>query len=79
MHNNNNKDLDDNGKLHQKYVNKRVNAGKEGISFELSFDEYCQLVRDAGLKSSDLGFTGEQPVMSLELLNQDVERLKGNL
>ncbi len=28
---------------------------------------------------SDLGFTGEQPVMSLELLNQDVERLKGNL
>ena len=27
----------------------------------------------------DLDLTGEKPVMSLELLNQDVERLKGNL
>ena len=55
---NNNKDLDDNGKLNRKYNNKRSNAKKEGIPFELSFDEYCQLVRDAGLKSSDLGLTG---------------------
>lgn len=28
---------------------------------------------------NDLGLTGEKPVMSLDLLNQDVERLKGNL
>lgn len=49
---------DDDGKLRQRYSNKRVNAQKEGIEFNLSYEEYCQLVSDACLKSSQLGFSG---------------------
>ena len=51
--------VDDDGKIQQRYCNKRVNAAKEGIDFELSFEEYCTLVKEAGLKSSQLGFTGD--------------------
>lgn len=58
------KHLDDDGKLKQKYRNKRANARKEGLECELSFDEYCTLVESAGLKSSDLGFSGKKYVLA---------------
>lgn len=57
-------ELDDDGKLKRRFINKRVNAAKEGISFELTFPEYQKLVRKAGLVSSQLGFTGEDYVLA---------------
>lgn len=56
--------IDDDKKLKRKYINKRVNAAKEGIDFLLSFEDFCQLVLDAGLVSSDLGFTGKMYVLA---------------
>ena len=56
--------VDDDGKLKQRYVNKRVNSKSEGIEFHLTFYEYCKLVADAGLVSSDLGFTGKGYVLA---------------
>lgn len=50
-------DIDDDGKLLQKYRNKKVNARKEGIEFDLAFKDLCILLANAGLKSSDWGFT----------------------
>ena len=54
--------LDDDGKLYQKYINKRVNAKKENIEFNLSFEEYKLLMIKGGYKSSDLGFTGKNTI-----------------
>ena len=56
-------ELDDDGKLIQRWRNKCVNAKKEGIECKLTFDEYCTLVKEAGLVSSQLGFTGEKYVL----------------
>ena len=56
--------LDDDGKLKIKWSNKRVNAKAENIPFELTFEEYLELVDDAGLKSSQLGFTGQGYVLA---------------
>lgn len=50
--------IDDDGKLKQRFYNKRVNAKKEGIGFNLSLDEFVKLVVDANIKSSDLGIKG---------------------
>lgn len=55
--------VDDDGKLKQRYYNKQVNARAENIDFELTFYEYCLLVWEAGLVSSQLGFTGENYVL----------------
>lgn len=56
--------VDDDGKLKRKWINKRVNAEKENIQFNLSFDEFVFLVEQANLKSSDLGFTGKNYVLA---------------
>lgn len=56
-------ELDDDGKLIRHWRNKCVNAKKEGLECKLTFDEYCQLVKKAGLKSSQLGFTGDGYVL----------------
>ena len=56
--------VDDDGKLRQRWNNKRVNAEKENIPFALSFEEYTVLVEQAKLKSSDLGFTGKNYVLA---------------
>ena len=56
--------VDDDGKLRQRYNNKCVNAKKEGLLCKLTFDEYCQLVYDAGLFSSQLGYKGEGYVLA---------------
>lgn len=55
--------LNDDGKLRRRYSNKRVNAQKENIPFNLTYEQYIELVNDAGLKSSQLGFTGEGYVL----------------
>jgi len=44
--------IDDDRKLKQKFKNKKVNASKENIRFELSFDDIIKLLEDAGIKSS---------------------------
>lgn len=56
--------VDDDGKLKRRWINKRVNAEKESIPFNLTYDEYVQLVESAGLKSSNLGFTGDNYVLA---------------
>ena len=58
------KELDDDGKLYRRYINKCINAKSEGLICELTFDEYCLLVKNAGLKSSNLGFTGDKYVLA---------------
>lgn len=55
--------LNDDGKLKRRYTNKRVNAQKENIPFDLTYEQYMDLVNEAGLKSSQLGFTGEGYVL----------------
>lgn len=55
--------LNDDGKLKRRYINKRVNAKKENIPFNLTYEQYMDLVNEAGLKSSQLGFTGEGYVL----------------
>ena len=57
-------ELDDDDKLIQKWRNKKVNAKQEGLECLLTFEEYCLLVKEAGLKSSQLGFTGEGYVLA---------------
>ncbi len=59
-----NLDVDDDGKLHQKYLNKKINARYEGIDFNLTYDEFAQLVRDANLISSNLGYTRDNYVLA---------------
>lgn len=57
-------EIDDDGKIYMRYSNKRYNAKAEGIGFELTFAQYCKLVHDAGLKSSDLGYKGNKYVLA---------------
>lgn len=38
------KDVNDDGKLQQRYQNKKVNALKENLKFLLSYEEYCSHV-----------------------------------
>ncbi len=69
--------LDDDGKLYQKYLNKKVNAEKEGLHCLLTFDEFCELLRQAGLKSSDIGFKSEKKYV-LARYNDKGDYVKGN-
>jgi hypothetical protein len=50
--------LDDDGKLYQRFLNKRINANHEGLKFCLDFEAFCHLMRKAGIKSSDCGVKG---------------------
>lgn len=57
-------DVDDDGKLRKKYNRKKGNAKNiQHIEFKLSFQDYVNLVYDAGLKSSDLGYKGKGYVL----------------
>ena len=56
--------INDDGKLKQRWKNKRVNAKAEELECNLTYDEFCQLVYDAGLVSSQLGFTGDCYVLA---------------
>lgn len=51
--------LNDDGKLYNKWKLKCSNAKTMGNECYLSFDDYCKLVQDAGLMSSQLGISGE--------------------
>lgn len=57
-------EVDDDNKIKQRYYNKQINARAEGIGIELSFYEYCNLVKEAKLTSSKLGFTGSGYVLA---------------
>lgn len=48
-------DVDDDGELNNKYRHKKWNAKRNGRRCLLSYGEYVLLVRDAGIKSSDIG------------------------
>lgn len=50
--------IDDDNSLREKYSRKKSNAKRKGIGFSLSFDEYVDLVRSAGLVASDIGRVG---------------------
>lgn len=56
-------DVDDDGKLYSKYSNKKVNAYLRNIEFCLTYSEYCQLLRDAKIVSSQLGYLGDRYVL----------------
>lgn len=58
------RDVDDDGKVRSKYSNKKVNARAEGLICELSLEEFCLLIKEANIKSSQLGFTGENYVLA---------------
>lgn len=53
-------ELDDDGKLKSKYRNKKVNAKKENLICNLTFYEFCELMKNANIKSSDLGFNSSK-------------------
>lgn len=53
-------ELDDDGKLYMKYKAKCYNGQHQNHPMLMTFHEYCQLVKDAGLKSSDLGYHGNK-------------------
>ena len=56
--------LDDDGRLSRKFINKRINALKERIEFDLSLEDLLSILEDAGIKSSDWGFsTGNKFVL----------------
>ena len=57
-------DINDDGKLEQRFWNKQVNAKKEGLRCLLTYEEFCDLVRNAGLVSSQLGFGGDNYVLA---------------
>ena len=57
-------EIDDDGKLYKHYDNKKYSAKKNGLGCKLSFYEYCLLVKEAGLKSSDLGYAGHDYVLA---------------
>ena len=56
--------VNDDGKLYRRWTNKRVNAKKENIKCLLFYEDYCKLVHEAGLVSSQLGFNGEGYVLA---------------
>ena len=51
-------DIDDDGELNNKYRHKKWNAKNNGRVCLLTFAEYAELARAAGIKSSDIGPSG---------------------
>lgn len=51
-------ELDDDNKLRKKYNNKRWNAKAVNLEVKITFEEWCLLMHEAGIKSSDLGYSG---------------------
>lgn len=52
--------INDDGKLYRKFYNKKINAKKEGVDCLLTYEEFCNLVREARLTSSQIGFTTKE-------------------
>jgi len=57
-------ELNDDGRLFAKWKMKCCNAEKEGLHCNLTFHEFCLLVKDANLVSSQLGFSGDMYVLA---------------
>ena len=53
-------DINDDGKLYQKFKNKQINAKKEGLNCFLTYPDFCNLVRLANIKSSQIGFKSKE-------------------
>ena len=53
-------DINDDGKLYQKFKNKQINAKKEGLNCFLTYYDFCNLVRLANIKSSQIGFKSKE-------------------
>ena len=51
-------EINDDGKLRRKFTRKRANAKKNGTVSMLTYSEFVGLMREAGIKSSQLGPTG---------------------
>lgn len=68
--------LNDDGKLRDKWHNKKYNAQAVNIEFNLSYDEYMELMIEANIKSSQLGYTGENYVLAR--VNDEGPYVKGN-
>lgn len=66
--------LDDDGKLRQRIVNKRVNANAEGFAFEMSTLDILLELEAAGIKSSDWKLAK----YSLARYNDTGDYVKGN-
>ena len=58
------REVDDDGKVRNRYSNKKVNAKAEGLICELSLEQFCKLIKQADIKSSQLGFTGDGYVLA---------------
>lgn len=52
--------VDDDGKVYKRWENKKTNARKYGVECKLTLEEYCKLIYEAGLHSSDLGYKGNK-------------------
>lgn len=48
--------VDDDGEVLQKFYQKKSDAKDRKIDFVLTFEDYCKLIYDAGIKSSDIGW-----------------------
>lgn len=58
-------DVDDDGKLRKKYKHKKENAKYvQHIEFKLTLQDFVNLVYEAGIKSSDLGYKGNRYVLA---------------
>lgn len=59
------KELDDDGQLYRKWHRKRqadIHHTKYG--FDLTFEQWCYLMKEANIKSSQLGWKGEKYVLA---------------
>jgi len=56
--------LNDDGNLYRKFRRKRAQAKQMKIEFKLNYEDWCFLVAEAGLRSSDLGFSGKNYVLA---------------
>lgn len=59
--------VDDDGRLRRKFNLKKSNAARDDIGFELTYVEFCRLVKRACLVSSDLGYSGRNYVLARHL------------
>lgn len=51
--------LNDDNKLQKKYSNRKAHAKEQNIPFDLTYEQYCSLVQEANIVSSQLGRTGK--------------------
>lgn len=55
--------VDDDHKIMQKFATRKSSVRKSGVEFTLSAKEFCKLLHDQNLKSSDIGFCDENYIL----------------